>query len=365
MLYKTISIFFVAACILMGGLWANYVVDLKYEKSVTTYQKSSSGSSSSMQQPPPQPFDARPWMILGGIAGAILSIGILLLLNTVTQEMFERLSPALIFIALAMVVGYLLSRYITVFWQSADVTAQVFLTTTLVLVFGFMGISLGLTRATSWESLMKAVQRREVVVANSKIIDTSVIIDGRLVEICHTGFIEGTLIIPRFVLQELQRIADSPDELRRARGRRGLDILKQLQDPSSNVTVRVVEDDPVDIREVDSKLVRLARDFNAKILTNDLNLNKAAQIEGVKVLNINDLANALKPAVLPDERMQVRVVKEGKEAFQGVGYLDDGTMVVVDGGRDYVGRDVSVLVTSVLQTTAGRMIFTRLQNVLS
>mgnify|MGYP005843147755 FL=1 len=172
-------------------------------------------------------------------------------------------------------------------------------------------------------------------------------------------------MVPRFVLKELQNIADSSDVLRRARGRRGLDILRALQEPDSKVTVQIIEDDPQDLSEVDEKLVRVARIHNAKILTNDLNLNKVAQIEGVSVLNINDLANALKPAVLPDEFMKVKIVKEGKEMFQGVGYLDDGTMVVVDGGRDFVGKDVSVIVTSVLQTSAGRMIFSKLQSVLS
>ncbi len=338
MLNKIISACFMLGCIVMGALWGSYLA-----------------ASNQMT-----------WTIVGGIAGGVIAGNILFALRYVTQDLFERFSPALVFIALAMMVGYMLSRYIrATFWTGDDPVAAIFLTATLVLVFGFIGISLGVTRATNWDALLRAVQRREVMETNPKILDTSVIIDGRLADICKTGFIEGTLIIPRFVLQELQRIADAADDLRRARGRRGLDILKQLQDPATGVTVQVLDADPVDIREVDEKLVRLARDMNAKIVTNDLNLNKVAQIEGVVTLNINDLANALKPAVLPDERMQVRIVKEGKEAFQGVGYLDDGTMIVVDGGREYIGREVSVLVTSVLQTTAGRMIFTRLQNVLS
>lgn len=167
------------------------------------------------------------------------------------------------------------------------------------------------------------------------------------------------------MLHELQHIADSSDVLRRAKGRRGLDILKELQRETSKVDVDIIEDDPQDVREVDSKLVRLAQKFGAKILTNDFNLNKVAQIEGIVVLNINDLANALKPAVLPDEQMEVKIIKEGKEASQGVGYLDDGTMVVVDGGRVHMGKIVQVVVTSVLQTAAGRMIFTRFDHVLS
>jgi uncharacterized protein YacL len=176
---------------------------------------------------------------------------------------------------------------------------------------------------------------------------------------------EGTLIVPRFVLHELQHIADSSDVLRRAKGRRGLDILKSLQGLDSKVKLEISDEDPADIREVDAKLVKLASKHGAKVLTTDFNLNKVAQIEGVQVLNINDLANALKPSVLPDERMEVKVIKDGKEPNQGVGYLDDGTMIVVDGGRPYMGRTVSVLVTSVLQTAAGRMIFTRFDGTVS
>ena len=190
------------------------------------------------------------------------------------------------------------------------------------------------------------------------------IIDGRILDIIDAGFVEGTLVIPRFVLKELQHVADSADVLRRTKGRRGLDILKAMQDNTSKVNIEIIDDDPRDIQEVDGKLLALARQYNAKILTTDYNLNKVAQIEGVDVLNVNDLANALKPAALPDENLEVKIVKEGKEADQGVGYLDDGTMIVVDGGRTYVGRRVSAVVTSVLQTAAGRMIFTKLGEVL-
>jgi len=304
-------------------------------------------------------------MTLGGLAGCGVSLVVLFLLSYITQEMYERLAPALFAIVLSMAVGYLLGKYILLYWRPTDLALPVFLLSSLVLVFGFVGITLGLTRASNWEALIRAVHKRQYVEANLKIVDTSVIIDGRIADICTTGFLEGPLLIPRFVLHELQKIADSPDELRRARGRRGLDILRVLQEEKSKVKVEVVEDDPKNIEDVDGKLVGLAREYNARIITNDLNLNKVAQIEGVKVLNINDLANALKPAVLPDEHMRLKIVKEGKEALQGVGYLDDGTMVVVDGGRNHVGKDVSVVVTSVLQTSAGRMIFTRLQEILS
>lgn len=191
-----------------------------------------------------------------------------------------------------------------------------------------------------------------------KILDTSVIIDGRIADICRTGFIEGALVIPGFVLEELQHIADSSDVLKRNRGRRGLDILNKIQ-KELKVNVQIYEGDFEDVAEVDSKLIKLAKVLNGKVVTNDFNLNKVCELQGVPVLNINDLANAVKPVVLPGEELTVQVIKDGKEYGQGVAYLDDGTMIVVEGGRDYIGNDVDVLVTSVLQTSAGRMIFAK------
>ena len=194
---------------------------------------------------------------------------------------------------------------------------------------------------------------------NYKLLDTNVIIDGRIADICRTGFLEGTLLIPVFVLEELQHIADSPDTLRRVRGRRGLDVLKQIQDDSLKLKVEVMNIDFDDIAEVDSKLVRLAQKINGKIITNDFNLNKVAQLRGVEVLNINDLSNAVKPVVIPGETMKVQVVKDGKEPGQGVAYLEDGTMIVIENGHRYLSRTISVEVTSALQTSAGRMIFAK------
>src|ERR1044071_2524874 len=191
-----------------------------------------------------------------------------------------------------------------------------------------------------------------------KILDTSVIIDGRIADICETGFLDGILIIPQFVLRELQLVADSADSLKRNRGRRGLDILQRIQ-KMAGITVQFVENDYPAIREVDMKLIELAREFDAKIVTNDFNLNKVAQLRGVEVLNINELANALKPVYLPGETMKVFILKEGKEFNQGIAYLDDGTMVVVDNARKMIGKTVESSVTSVLQTTAGKMIFGR------
>src|SRR5262245_56298661 len=189
-----------------------------------------------------------------------------------------------------------------------------------------------------------------------KIFDTSVIIDGRVADICETGFMDGILLIPHFVLRELQQVADSADALKRNRGRRGLDILQRIQ-KMSGITVQFVENDYPAIREVDMKLIELAKEFEAKIVTNDFNLNKVAQLRGVEVLNINELANALKPVYLPGETMKVFILKEGKEFNQGIAYLDDGTMVVVDNARKMIGKTIDSSVTSVLQTTAGKMIF--------
>jgi uncharacterized protein YacL len=191
-----------------------------------------------------------------------------------------------------------------------------------------------------------------------KVLDTSVIIDGRIADVCETGFIDGTLVIPQFVLKELQLIADSSDSPKRNRGRRGLDILQRIQ-KMAGVEVTICDIDFPDVREVDIKLIELARTLHGKIVTNDFNLNKVAQLRGVEVLNVNQLANSLKPVVLPGEIMQVFILKEGKEYNQGVAYLDDGTMVVVDNARKMISKTIDIVVTSVLQTTAGKMIFGR------
>jgi uncharacterized protein YacL len=194
----------------------------------------------------------------------------------------------------------------------------------------------------------------------SKILDTSVIIDGRIADICKSGFIEGPIVIPGFVLEELRHIADSSDLLKRNRGRRGLDILNRIQ-KELDIPVQIIEKNFNDVAEVDSKLVKLAKQMNGKVITNDYNLNKVAELQGVPVLNINELANAVKPVVLPGEEMTVHILKDGKEPGQGVAYLDDGTMIVVDGGKRFLGETVEVMVTSVLQTAAGRMIFAKLK----
>lgn len=240
-----------------------------------------------------------------------------------------------------------------------------FLPTITTLVFGYLGAAVGQKKRDEILAMFdflprlgnKDRQPQRIPAAKPKILDTSVIIDGRIADICATGFIEGPLIVPGFVLEELRHIADSSDTLKRNRGRRGLDILNRMQ-KELDANVQIYERDvPGD--EVDSKLVRLAKMLNGIIVTNDFNLNKVAELQGMKVLNINELANALKPVVLPGEEMVVHLIKDGKESGQGIGYLDDGTMIVVDGGKKHIGETVSVMVTSVLQTAAGRMIFAK------
>ena len=205
---------------------------------------------------------------------------------------------------------------------------------------------------------MFSTHKSDKTTSTPKLLDTSVIIDGRIKELCNTGFIEGPLMVPLFVLNELQIISDSADATKRNRGRRGLDILKEMQD-AKKVAIEVVEDDYDDLTEVDSKLMRLALDKQWKLMTNDFNLNKVARVQGIEVLNLNELANVLKPALIAGEWIRVQVMKEGKEIHQGVAYLDDGTMIVVEDGKPYVGQTVEVMVTSILQTSAGRMIFAR------
>ncbi len=226
-------------------------------------------------------------------------------------------------------------------------------------LLGYGGLLFGISRGErlSFNSMLRLAkgQGPELYL---KLLDTSVIIDGRIADVCETGFLDGVFVVPQFILHELQYVADSPDPQKRSRGRRGLDILHRIQ-KMAHITVKIVEDDFPKIREVDAKLVALAKTLDAKIITNDFNLNKVAELQGVSVLNVNELANSLKPVVLPGEALRVFILKEGKEQNQGVAYLEDGTMVVVENGRKLIGKNVAVAVTSVLQTTAGRMIFTK------
>ncbi len=237
----------------------------------------------------------------------------------------------------------------------------------LTILFGYLGFQVGFKKRDELLGLFgnrsnkkksSDDESEKEAKQSLKILDTSVIIDGRIADICQTGFLEGTIVIPQFVLEELQHIADSSDVLKRNRGRRGLDILNRIQKELA-IKVEIYEGDFEEISEVDSKLVKLAKITNGILVTNDFNLNKVCELQNVSVLNINDLANAVKPVVLPGEELTVQVIKDGKEYHQGVAYLDDGTMIVVEEGREYIGKRIEVLVTSVLQTSAGRMIFAK------
>jgi uncharacterized protein YacL len=242
---------------------------------------------------------------------------------------------------------------------SDDAATTNFLRIFFLVIMPYIGFLVG-TRKYEWLEPGYLIKffREKSVGRSYKVVDTSVIIDGRIADICNTSFIEGVLIVPQFVLKELQVIADSSDQVKRQRGRRGLEVLDHLQ-KSSQVSVMITETDFPEVKDVDSKLIELAKYMDAKIVTNDFNLNKIAQLQGIPVLNINELANALKPVVLPGESIRVFILKEGKEKDQGVAYLDDGTMVVVDNSRKLIGQNVDITVTSVLQTTVGKMIFGR------
>ncbi|MEE8328386.1 MAG: PIN domain-containing protein [Thermodesulfovibrionia bacterium] len=280
----------------------------------------------------------------------------------ILEFLFSKTSAGTIFSGLiGLSLGILFAKLLyypikTLFGNLDDFYAQVILNT----VFGYSGLLLGLRKGKDFTMYSMIKSFKGVEEENIKIIDTSAIIDGRIADVCEAGFVEGTFILPQFILQELQHIADSSDSLKRARGRRGLDVLHKIQ-KMSTITVKIVDQDFPKIKEVDAKLVALAKMLNGKIITNDFNLNKVAELQGVSVLNINELSNVLKPVVLPGENMNVFIIREGKESSQGVAYLEDGTMVVVDNARSLINKNVDVTVTSVLQTTAGRMIFTRLK----
>ena len=299
------------------------------------------------------PFLGQPWLGVG--------LGVVAALAVIALEMKLRAVPGhhMIGALIGGVVGLFGARLVWGALAGLDIVGAHFVHALLVVFLGYMGIAIGGSKGEWFEpARIIAAFRDSSRLHQYKVLDTSVIIDGRIADICETGFLEGTLVVPQFVLRELQQVADSSDSLKRNRGRRGLDILQKMQ-KIGHVTVQIVETDFPEVREVDLKLIELARRMSGKIVTNDFNLNKVAQLRGVPVLNINELANSLKPVVLPGEVMRVFVIKEGKEAGQGVGYLDDGTMVVVDQARKALGKTIEVSVTSVLQTTAGKMIFCR------
>ena len=286
-------------------------------------------------------------------------------IRMVERKLQEVPASDILFGVFGLIIGLFIAYLVSFPLRQISIGGLALVLTTLVyLFFGYLGISIATKRwrEFEWPNLLKKIQRdkhsQETFLSQPKILDTSVIIDGRVFDICKTGFVEGPLIIPTFILEELRHIADSSDALKRNRGRRGLDILNQIQ-KELDIPVRIYEKDFDDIAEVDSKLLKLGEMLKGAVITNDYNLNKVAEFQGVPVLNINELANAIKPVVLPGEEMLVQVIKDGKETGQGVAYLDDGTMIVVDGGKKHLGESIDVLVTSVLQTAAGRMIFAK------
>jgi len=299
--------------------------------------------------------------LFSATAAAITAVAIVLFEMRIRRASLKTLIGAAVGSILGIVGAYLIGTLIA----SQESTAvppetRAFLTLALIVFMAYIGLMVGAAKGDYLDlSALGGIFHDKASRRDLKILDTSVIIDGRIADVAETGFLTGTLIIPQFILRELQQVADSPDSSKRQRGRRGLDMLNRLQNNSS-LDIQIVETDFPSVREVDLKLIELGKQIDAVIVTNDFNLNKVAQLRGVNVLNINELANALKPVVLPGEAMRVFILKEGKEYNQGVAYLDDGTMVVVDNARRLIGKNTDIAVTSVLQTTAGKMIFGRL-----
>jgi uncharacterized protein YacL len=297
--------------------------------------------------------------LVSAVAGVILALIIVLAEARLQHVSLKRLIGAASGSLLGIIGASLISMVIRqAIGTSSDALA--FLQIAILLLMTFVGLQVGANKGDllNLAALGGVFGGEKANKGEFKILDTSVIIDGRIADVLETGFLDGSIVIPQFVLRELQMVADSSDSLKRNRGRRGLDILQRLQ-KMPKINLQIVEEDFPQVKEVDLKLIELAKMFNCKIVTNDFNLNKVAQLHGVEVLNINELANSMRPVVLPGELMRVFILKEGKEPTQGVAYLDDGTMVVVDNARRMISKTIDISVTSVLQTTAGKMIFAR------
>ncbi len=296
--------------------------------------------------------------LLAGVAGLVLGLAIIFFEIRLEQISLKRLIGAAFGSVLGIFGAFLMSLVLA--WANRDHASKTipFLQVGILLWMTYVGMIVGAKKGDmlNLAALGGIFGGEKASKKTFKILDTSVIIDGRIADIAETGFLDGVLVIPQFVLRELQLVADSADSMKRNRGRRGLDILQRIQ-KMAHLNVQIVEDDFPHVRDVDMKLIELAKIYDCKIITNDFNLNKVAQLHGVEVLNINELANALKPSVLPGETMRVFILKEGKEYNQGVAYLDDGTMVVVDNAKKMISKTIDIAVTSVLQTTAGKMIF--------
>ena len=304
-----------------------------------------------------EPIKEGPW--LSAAVGGLVALCIILFEMRIRRATLKTLIGAAVGSILGILGAYLIGSLISK-QGSGHPDVKTFVTLAITFFMAYVGLMVGAAKGDYLDlSALGGIFSDKVTRRDLKILDTSVIIDGRIADVSETGFLTGTLIIPQFILRELQQVADSPDSSKRQRGRRGLDMLNRLQNNSS-LDIQIVETDFPSVREVDLKLIELGKQLDAVIVTNDFNLNKVSQLRGVSVLNINELANALKPVVLPGEAMRVFILKEGKEYNQGVAYLDDGTMVVVDNARRLIGKNADIAVTSVLQTTAGKMIFGRL-----
>ncbi len=295
--------------------------------------------------------------LFGAIGGLALGYAILKLENKLKDIQLKTIMGSLIGATLSLLVANLfISKLLLALVKDIPITLPIYIL--FYFVMGYLGFRIGEKKSQTIDLSRLPLLDKMEETEDAKILDTSTIIDGRIADICETGFIEGVFIIPQFVLYELQHIADHQDPIKRTRGRRGLDILHRMQ-KQAYVKVKIVDYEFPKLKDVDTKLIALAKKLDGKIVTNDYNLNKVAELQGVEVLNLNQLATALKPAILPGELMNTKILKEGKEYGQGIGYLDDGTMVVVDDAKKLLGKTVDVVVTSVLQTTSGRMIFAR------
>lgn len=285
----------------------------------------------------------------------------------IVRDLKKISATKLVFGTIGLIIGFVIAFLLSLIYMNIEVQLiSTILTVSTYLILGYLGVLILSERGNDIlaqlgiDKLQRGSTKKEKRAGMPKVLDTSVIIDGRILDIMNTGFLEGDIIIPEFVLLELQYIADSADSLKRQRGRRGLDILRQIQE-RYNIEIynTSAERDIDEIPDVDIKLLKLCQNIKGEVVTNDFNLNKVARLKGVKVLNINELANAVKPIVLPEEIMSVKPVKEGKEKEQALAYLEDGTMIVVEGGKKFIGRQIDIKVGTVLQTPAGRMIFGR------
>jgi uncharacterized protein YacL len=304
-------------------------------------------------------FTSSVYGLFGAICGLALGYVIIKLEDKLKDISLKIIIGSLVGVTVSLVVANLfISRLLLALIKDIPLTLPIYIL--FYFIMGYLGFRIGEKKSQTIDlskiPLFEKMEENE----DAKILDTSTIIDGRIADICETGFIEGTFIIPQFVLYEIQHIADHQDPVKRTRGRRGLEVLHRLQ-KQTFVKVKIVDFDFPKLKDVDTKLIALAKKLSGKIVTNDYNLNKVAELQGIEVLNMNQLATSLKPAILPGETMSIRILKEGKEYGQGIGYLEDGTMVVVDEAKKLLGKAVDVVVTSVLQTTSGRMIFAKIR----